>query len=64
MRQTIEIEVTDGKQAIFYTMIDYDGNVVNNNITEEKRLKIIKLNEEFNNIIRKGKMEISVRDKF
>lgn len=64
MRQTIEIEVPDGKQAVFYDMIDYGGNIANNNITEEKRLKIIKLNEEFNNIIRKGKMEISVRDKF
>ena len=64
MRQTIEIEVPDGKKAIFYDMIDYDGNIVNNTITEEKKLKIIKLNEEFNNIIRKGKMEISVRDKF
>lgn len=63
MRQTIEIEAPDGKQAIFYDMIDYDGNIANNTITEEKRLKIIKLNEEFNNIIRKGKLEISVRDK-
>ena len=33
-------------------MIDYGGNIANNNnITEEKKLKIIKLNEEFNNII-------------
>ena len=64
MRQAIEIEVPDGKKAIFYDMIDYDGNIANNTITEEKRLKIIKLNEEFNNIIRKGKLEISVRDKF
>ena len=63
MRQAIEIEVPDSKQAIFYGMIDYDGNIANNTITEEKRLKIIKLNEEFNNIIRKGKLEISVRDK-
>ena len=40
--------------------IDYDDNITNNNITEYKKLKIIKLNEELNNLIRKGKLEISV----
>ena len=64
MKQTIDIEVPDNKKVIFYHIIDYDSNIVNNNILEEKKLKIIKLNEEFNNIIRKGKLEISVRNKF
>lgn len=64
MKQTIDIEVPDNKKVIFYHIIDYDSNIVNNNIPEEKKLKIIKLNEEFNNIIRKGKLEISVRNKF
>lgn len=27
MRQTIEIEVPDGKQAIFYDMTDYGDNI-------------------------------------
>ena len=40
----------------------YDDNIKNNNITEDKKLKIIKLNEELDNIIRKGKLEISVRN--
>ena len=43
-------------------VFDYDSNIKNNNITEDKKLKIIKLNEEFNTIIRKGKLEISVRN--
>lgn len=64
MKQTIDIEVPDNKKVIFYHIIDYDSNIVNNNIPEEKKLKIIKLNKEFNNIIRKGKLEISVRNKF
>ena len=27
MRQTIEIEVTDGKQGILYDIIDYGDNI-------------------------------------
>lgn len=64
MKQTIDIEVPDNKKVIFYHIIDYDSNIVNNNITEEKKFKIIKLNKEFNNIIRKGKLKISVGNKF
>ena len=59
MKQTIDTEVPDNKKVIFYNIIDYNSNIVNNNIPEEKKLKIIKLNEEFNNIIRKGKLEVS-----
>ena len=40
------------------------SEAVQNMINKEKKFKIIKLNEEFNNIIRKGKLEISIRNKF
>ena len=43
-------------------VFDYDSNINNNNITEDKKIKIIKLNEELDNLIRKWKLEISVRN--
>lgn len=42
----------------FVDIIDYDSNITNSNITKEKKLKIIKLNEEFKNIVRKGKLSL------
>ena len=58
------IGVFDYKKAIIFNIIDYDSNITNNNISEEKKREILKLNEEFNNIVRKGKLEISIGNEF
>lgn len=60
MKQIVDIEVPDNKKVILRDIIDYDNNVVYNNISEDRKLKITKLNEEFNNILRKGKLEVSI----
>ena len=52
MIQPLDIEVFDNKEVILHDIVDYDNNIANNNMSEEKKLKIEKLNEEFNNIIR------------
>ena len=64
MIQPLDIEVLDYKKAIICNIIDYDSNITNNNISEEKKREILKLNEEFNNIVRKGKLEISIGNEF
>lgn len=59
MKHPLDIEVIDNKKMILYDIIDYDDNIANNIISEEKKLKIEKLNEEFNDIVRERKLEIS-----
>ena len=50
MIQPSDIEVLDNKKIVLYDIIDYDNNIANNIISEEKQREIEKLNEEFNNI--------------
>ena len=52
MIQPSDIEVFNNKKAILHDIVDYDNNIANNNMSEEKQREIEKLNEEFNNIIR------------
>ena len=52
MIQPSDIEVLNNKKVILHDIVDYDNNIVNNNMSEEKKREIEKLNEEFNNIIR------------
>lgn len=59
MKHIIETEVFDDKEVILHDIVDYDNNIANNNISEEKKLKIEKLNEEFNDIVRERKLEVS-----
>ena len=58
MIEPLDIEVFDDKKIILHDIVDYDNNIVNNNMSEEKQREIEKLNEEFNNIIRERKLEI------
>ena len=58
MIESSDIEVLDDKEVILHDIVDYDNNITNNNISEEKQREIEKLNEEFNNIIRERKLEI------
>ena len=60
MIEPLDIEVFDDKKVILHDIVDYDNNIVNNNMSEEKQREIEKLNEEFNNIIRERKLEVSV----
>ena len=60
MIEPLDIEVFDNKKVILRDIVDYDNNIANNNMSEEKQREIEKLNEEFNNIIREGKLEVSV----
>ena len=64
MKHIIETEVLDNKKVILYDIVDYDNNIANNIISEEKKREIEKLNEEINDIVRKGKLEISIRNEF
>ena len=59
MIQPLDIEVFDDKKVILHDIVDYDNNIANNIISEEKQREIEKLNEEFNNIIRENKLTIS-----
>ena len=59
MIQPLDIEVFDNKRIILHDIVDYDNNIANNIISEEKKREIEKLNEEFNNIIRERKLEVS-----
>ena len=52
MIQPLDIEIFDNKKVILRDIVDYDNNIANNNMSEEKQREIEKLNEEFNNIIR------------
>ena len=60
MIQPSDIEVFDDKKVILHDIVDYDNNITNNNMSEEKQREIEKLNEEFNNIIRERELEVSV----
>ena len=59
MIQPLGIEFFDDKKIILHDIVDYDNNIANNIISEEKKREIEKLNEEFNNIIRERKLEVS-----
>ena len=59
MIEPLDIEVFDNKKIILHDIVDYDNNIANNIISEEKKREIEKLNEEFNNIIRERKLEVS-----
>ena len=59
MIEPLDIEVFDDKKIILHDIVDYDNNITNNIISEEKQREIEKLNEEFNDIVRERKLEIS-----
>ena len=59
MIEPSDIEVFDDKEAILHDIVDYDNNIANNNMSEEKQREIEKLNEEFSNIVREKKLEVS-----
>ena len=60
MREPLDIEVFDDKKVILHDIVDYDNNIANNNMSEEKQREIEKLNEEFKDIVRERKLEASV----
>ena len=64
MIESSEFEVLDNKKVILHDIVDYDNNIANKIISEEEKLKIEKINEEFKDIIREGKLEISVGNEF
>ena len=59
MIEPLDIEVFDNKKVILRDIVDYDNNIANNNMSEEKQREIEKLNEEINNIIRENKLTFS-----
>ena len=59
MIEPLDIEVFDDKEVILHDIVDYDSNIVNNNMSEEKKREIEKLNEEFKDIIRENKLTTS-----
>ena len=59
MIEPLDIEVFDDKKVILYDIVDYDNNIANNIISEEKKREIEKINEEINNIIRENKLTFS-----
>lgn len=59
MQHPLDIEVLYNKNVILYDIVDYDNNIANNIISEEKQREIEKLNEEFKDIVRERKLEIS-----
>ena len=59
MIEPLDIEVFDDKKMILHDIVDYDNNIANNIISEEKKREIEKLNEEINNIIRENKLTFS-----
>ena len=58
MIEPLDIEAFENKKIILQDIVDYDNNIANNIISEEKKREIEKLNEEFNNIVRERKLEI------
>lgn len=58
MKHIIETGVLDDKKVILHDIVDYDDNITNSIISEEKKREIEKLNEEFSNIVRKEKLKI------
>ena len=59
MIQSSDIEVLDNKKVILYDIVDYENNIANRIISEEKKREIEKINEEINNIIRENKLTFS-----
>ena len=53
MIQPSDIEVFDNKKVILRDIVDYDNNIANNNMSEEKQREIKILNEKFKEIKRK-----------
>ena len=51
MIEPLDIEVFNDKEVVLHDIVDYDNNIANNIISEEKKKREIeKLNEEFSNI--------------
>ena len=50
MIEPLDIEVFNDKKVVLHDIIDYDDNIANRIISEEKKREIEKLNEEFSNI--------------
>ena len=59
MIEPSDIEVLGNKEVILYDIVDYDNNIANNIISEDKKREIEKINEEINNIIRENKLTFS-----
>ena len=59
MIEPSDIEVLGNKEVILYDIVDYDNNIANNIISEDKKREIEKLNEEINDIVRKNKLTFS-----
>ena len=59
MIHPLDIEVLDNKEVILYDIVDYDNNIANNIISEDKKREIEKINEEINDIIRENKLTFS-----
>ena len=59
MIEPLDIEVFTDKKIILHDIVDYDNNIANRIISEEKKREIEKINEEFNNIIRENKLTFS-----
>ena len=59
MIEPSDIEIFDDKEVILHDIVDYDNNIANNIISEEKKREIEKINEEINNIIRENKLTFS-----
>ena len=58
MIEPLDIEVFDDKEVILHDIVDCVSNISDKVLTKKEKLSIIKLNEEFSNIVRKGKLEI------
>ena len=58
MIEPLDIEVFDDKEVILHDIVDCVSNISDKVLTKKEKLSIIKLNEEFSNIVRKEKLEI------
>ena len=59
MIEPLDIEVFDDKKVILHDIVDYDNNIANNIISENKKHKKKKINKEINDIIRENKLTFS-----
>ena len=57
--EPLDIEVFNDKEVVLHDIVDYDNNIANNIISEEKKREIEKLNEEFKDIVRKNNLTTS-----